>query len=204
MRPAAIQSVYGVRPAVAQRWALPLAEAMRLAECVTAQRAACFLGQVGIESGRLRYTREIWGPTAQQLKYEPGTRLARMLGNVHAGDGRRYMGRGLIQTTGRANYALTTVKLREILGPDVPDFEAEPWRLEEDRWAALSAGLYWRVKRLNRQADTGDFAELTRRINGGYTHLTERQALYTRALLLGALILPVDAAANDGQLLEAA
>jgi len=182
-----LQALYGCKPATAQAWAPHLEAAMHLAQ-VDEQfdRRCAFLAQVGHESGRLVFTREIWGPTAQQKRYEPITTLSGRLGNTQPGDGARYKGRGLIQTTGRANYAMTTVRLRELIGHSiiVPDFEAEPRRLEEPLWAALSAGLYWYVKRLNRWADSGDFAELTRRINGGYNGMADRQLLYARALML--------------------
>jgi len=201
MQPQVLQRVYGLKPSLAIAWAPHVQAALDLAEINTAQRAACFIAQVGHESGSLRYTREIWGPTTQQKRYEPITTLAGRLGNKRPGDGRRYMGRGLIQTTGRANYALTTVMLRR-LGIACPDFEAEPQLLELPRWAALSAGLYWRAKQLNRFADAGDFAELTRRINGGYNGLAHRQALYTQALLVPDLELAI--AANDGPMLQAA
>ncbi len=183
-----LQRVYGVRPAVAQAWAPWVVRALALAQCTSRERVACWLAQVGHESGGLRYTREIWGPTAQQLRYEPGTTLARKLGNVAPGDGARYLGRGLIQTTGRANYAMTRERMRAMLAgaeaQAVPDFEAEPEQLEQRPWAALSAAVFWRVKGLNRWADNGDFVELTRRINGGYNGLAHRQALRTRALLV--------------------
>lgn len=184
MQPAVLQSLYGIRPALAARWAKPIEHAMALAECTTHFRQAAFLAQIGHESGRLAWTREIWGPTAQQKRYEPNTSLSRTLGNVYAGDGKRFMGRGLIQCTGRANYALMTLGLREILGDAVPDFEADPKQLELDLWAAMSAGYYWRRKNLNRWVDASNFAELTRRINGGYTGLADRQLLHARALML--------------------
>lgn len=184
MHPAILQSLYGIRPDKARACAGPMRDAAQLAKLTTQERCAAFLAQVGHESGRLKYHREIWGPTPQQLRYEPKTTLSAKLGNVFAGDGKRFMGRGWLQTTGRANYALTTIKLRELLGSSVPDFEAQPWLLEEPEWAALSAALFWRVKNLNRWADAGDFAELTRRINGGYNGLADRQLLYARALML--------------------
>ena len=183
MNPTVLQSLYGIKPAMAQRWAPHIEAALELAECDTNARICAFLAQVGHESGRLRYTREIWGPTPQQERYEPSTSLSKRLGNIEPGDGSRYRGRGLIQTTGRANYAMTTVKLREFI-PETPDFEATPILLESDRWAALSAALFWRVKGLNRFADSGNFAELSRRINGGYTGLADRQALHTRAQII--------------------
>lgn len=180
---AQIVKVYGIPQSRANAWQTPLNAALALAQCDTPQRIGCFLAQIGHESGRLRYVREIWGPTAQQSRYEPGTTLAARLGNVEPRDGARYMGRGLIQTTGRANYAMTAVRLRK-LGIDCPDFEANPKELEKPSWAALSAGLFWRVKQLNRLADSHDFAGLTKRINGGYNGLADRQALYTRAMFV--------------------
>lgn len=44
-------------------------------------------------------------------KYEPGTRIGAMLGNVNDGDGYLYRGRGYVQLTGRANYAKAGAKL---------------------------------------------------------------------------------------------
>lgn len=170
--------VYG-RKAVAG-WAPDMQAAAEFAGCKSKLEFAAFVAQIGHETGCLRYVKEIWGPTPQQLKYEPGTKLAKVLGNTEVGDGKRYMGRGLIQTTGRANYRMTTAKLRETLGAEVPDFEAEPELLEQRKWAAMSAGLFWKVKKLN--AYVGDFAQLTRRINGGYNGLAHRQALFTQAL----------------------
>lgn len=186
--PATLQRVYACPAARARAWAPHVAAALALAECTTRERIAAWLAQIGHESGGLRYVREIWGPTPQQLRYEPGTTLAARLGNTQPGDGALYMGRGLIQITGRANYRDTTARLRDVLGTGaadtVPDFEADPQALELPTWAALSAGLFWRTRKLNRWADVGDFAELTRRINGGYNGLAHRQALLARALVV--------------------
>lgn len=53
-------------------------------------------------------------------RYGPKTKVGKMLGNTHEGDGAKFHGRGYVQLTGRANYArakkLTGVDL--ITGPD--------------------------------------------------------------------------------------
>jgi putative chitinase len=192
LSPGFLIQLYGLKVSAAQAWLPYLGAAAKFADVdEDRNRLACFLAQIGHESGRLRYTREIWGPTPQQLKYEFGTKLAKQLGNFQEGDGKRYKGRGLIQTTGRMNYHVTTQKLKkayeEDASPqtqalDVPDFEATPEFLERPLWAAMSAALFWRLHKLNDYADRHDFVGMTRRINGGINGLTDRQALYSMAL----------------------
>lgn len=182
MSPAQLQTIMGIRPKLAAYWAPYIGRALELSECNTVPRKAAWLAQVGHESGNLRYTREIWGPTPQQLRYEPGTALAQRLGNTEPGDGIRFMGRGLLQTTGRANYRQCTARMGSLVkGINVPDFEEEPEKLQQPEWAALSAALFWKTRNLNRFADSGDFVELTRRINGGLNGLAHRRALLVAA-----------------------
>ena len=138
---------------------------------VTIARIAAFIAQVGHESGQLRYVREIWGPTQQQAGYEGRADL----GNTVKGDGSRYRGRGLIQVTGRANYAACG----EALGLDLIN---KPELLELPQHAAMSAAWFWSTKGLNTLADQGQFAKITRRINGGLTGQDDRRALYDKAL----------------------
>ncbi|QVN04619.1 glycoside hydrolase family 19 protein [Pseudomonas rhodesiae] len=134
-------------------------------------RVAAFIAQVGHESGQLRWVREIWGPTAQQAGYEGRADL----GNAQKGDGSKYRGRGLIQITGRANYAACG----EALGLDLI---SNPELLELPQHAAMSAAWFWSTNGLNTLADQGQFAKITRRINGGLTGQDDRQALYDKAL----------------------
>ncbi|MBB6287613.1 MULTISPECIES: glycoside hydrolase family 19 protein [unclassified Pseudomonas] len=134
-------------------------------------RAAAFIAQIGHESGQLRYVREIWGPTEQQAGYEGRADL----GNTVPGDGSKYRGRGLIQITGRANYAACG----EALGLDLI---SKPELLELPQNAAISAAWFWSTKGLNALADQGEYVKITRRINGGINGLADRQALYDKAL----------------------
>ncbi|AZE53489.1 Phage endolysin [Pseudomonas synxantha] len=134
-------------------------------------RAAAFIAQVGHESGQLRYVREIWGPTAQQAGYEGRADL----GNTVKGDGFKYRGRGLIQITGRANYA----QCGDTLGLDLI---SQPELLEQPQYAAMSAAWFWSTRGLNILADQGQFVKITRRINGGLTGQDDRQELYEKAL----------------------
>lgn len=138
---------------------------------VTPLRIAGFIAQVGHESGQLRYVREIWGPTKQQAGYEGRADL----GNTVKGDGSKYRGRGLIQVTGRANYAACG----EALGLDLIN---KPELLELPQHAAMSAAWFWSTKGLNTLADQGQFEKITKRINGGLTGQADRQALYDKAL----------------------
>lgn len=149
----------------------------------TPQRLASFLAQVGHESGRLLYMREIWGPAAQQLRYEPVTPLSKVLGNVHKGDGKLFMGHGPVQVTGRANHASMRDRLRKRF-PElrVPDFEQQPELLSVPMWGLFAAGEFWASRKLNDLADLGDQRTLRKRVNGGFNGLADCLALYSSAL----------------------
>lgn len=164
----------------AVKWLPHIINAMNLAEVNTPKRISCFISQVGHETARLRYSKEVWGPTKQQLRYE-GTPLATRLGNTQVGDGKRYLGRGLLQVTGRYNYRKFSTNIKKYI-KDAPDFEKYPELLETPEWAALSAALYWIDNKLNTFADSGDFLGLTKAINGGTNGLIERQELFAKAL----------------------
>ena len=166
----------GCTQALGERFAAPITDACRLYNISTSKRLAAFLAQIGHESGSFRYTAEVWGPTAAQSTYEGRANL----GNTELGDGYRFRGRGLIQTTGRANHRTLTQRLRA-RGIDCPDFEQEPERLEEPWWAALSAADYWDMRGLNALADADDFIGITKKINGGTNGLADRQARWEKA-----------------------
>ena len=140
-------------------------------------REAAFLAQLAHESGEFRFMEEIWGPTDAQRRYEPVTTLSKTLGNTGPGDGKLFKGRGPIQLTGRANYQ----RFGDLLQVDLI---ADPPRAAKPDVAFRVAGLFWSKKGLNELADraTPDaFKEITRRINGGFNGLADRQAFYAVA-----------------------
>lgn len=129
----------------------PLVAAMDEFEINTPVRQAPFLAQIAHESGSLRYVRELADGGAYEGRVD--------LGNVEPGDGPYFKGRGLIQITGRSNYA----KCAEALG--LPLLE-QPELLEQPVNACRSAAWFWRSRDLNRLADEGDFLMISKRING--------------------------------------
>lgn len=93
---------------------------------------------------------------------------------VDSGDGYRYRGRGLIQITGKANYAA----LVKQLGADIV---ANPDLLTGYQMAAASAAAWWKNHGLNELADSDDVTRITRIINGGINGLDDRKSRLTQA-----------------------
>lgn len=141
----------------------------------TRLRQAAFLATIAEESGELVYTREIWGPTEAQQRYESPSDKAKELGNTQPGDGKLYRGRGLIQITGRANYQAA----QDALGQPYVD---DPALMQSPAEATRTACWWWQKHGCNELADIPDFTAVTRRVNGGMTHFDRRKAYYDRAL----------------------
>jgi putative chitinase len=146
-----------------------LGDCMLIYDITTPPRMAAFLAQLAHESGELRYVEELATGEAYEGRQD--------LGNTEDGDGVRFKGRGLIQVTGRSNYQNCSLALFD-------DFRLldQPELLEEPYWAVMSAGWFWHRNNLNVLADRGDFKAITKKINGGYNGLHERERYYKRAL----------------------
>lgn len=136
---------------------------------------AQFLAQVMHESGGLRYVREIWGPTKAQRGYEGRADL----GNVKPGDGKRFMGRDVLQITGRANYRALTAWVQKTFGAKV-DFEANPELLESPEWLGIGAIWYFIAARpkLIQYCRDGNIEMVTRQVNGGLNGYADRLRWY--------------------------
>ncbi|GAB7079318.1 glycoside hydrolase family 19 protein [Megalodesulfovibrio paquesii] len=132
-------------------------------------RQAHFLAQVGHESAELRHREEL----ASGREYEGRLQL----GNTERGDGPRFKGRGLIQLTGRANYAA----YGRSLGRERDLLEQPECVAREPELCVDVAGWFWETRGLNALADADDLARVTRRINGGLHGLEDRSRLLRRA-----------------------
>jgi putative chitinase len=94
-------------------------------------------------------------------------------GTTESGEGWKYRGRGLKQLTGKDNYA----RCGAALGIDLvlqPDLLLEPMA------AARSAGWFWKANNLSAFADVEDIKGMTKKINGGFIGLEQRQKLYDK------------------------
>lgn len=104
------------------------------------------------------------------------------LGNIYEGDGYKFLGRGLKQTTGRYNYSVLTEMYPRVWPNDGnPNFTEDPQLLEQSKYAARSAIIFWLDKKLYQIADKGEdenhIDKITRVINL-YAPNKEQRKLY--------------------------
>lgn len=164
----------------------------------TPARVAAFIAQCAHESGNFKFLQEnlnyraeslmrVWPSrfpsmeVAQQYAMQP-EKIANKVyssrmgnGDEASGDGWRYLGRGLIQLTGKDNYSRFAQSI------DTP-LEEIPEYLKTFEGAVQSACWFWETNNLNQWADAGDILTLTKRINGGTIGLEDRKKHYAHAL----------------------
>jgi putative chitinase len=92
-------------------------------------------------------------------------------GPAESGDGWKHRGMGVKQLTGKDNHK----RCGDYLGVDLV---ANPELLLTPEFAVRSAGWFWKTNNLSAFADTSDIKDMTKKINGGYIGLEQRQALY--------------------------
>ena len=164
----------------------------------TPPRVAAFIAQCAHESGGFKFLKEnlnyraeslmrTWPSrfpsmeVAQQYAMQP-EKIANKVyssrmgnGDEASGDGAKYIGRGLIQLTGKDNCQRFAQSI------DTP-LEEIPEYLSTFEGAVQSACWFWEVNNLNQWADAGDILTLTKRINGGTIGLEDRKKHYAHAL----------------------
>jgi putative chitinase len=181
-------------------WHNALSEILPVYDINTPERVAAFVAQCAHESGGFKFLKENLNYKAESLmktfpKYFPSLDLAKQYekkpekianrvysnrmgnGDEASGDGFRYLGRGLIQLTGKNNYTLFAAAI------DTP-LEQIPEYLQTFEGAVQSACWFWEQNNLNQWADKKDIMTLTKRINGGTIGLEDRIKHYNHALHL--------------------
>ena len=177
------------------KWLQPLEDTFEKYDISTPQRQAAFIGQCAHESGNFKVlqenlnysaeglmktwpsrfpTKEIADQYARQPAKIAGKVYNGRLGNSNEEEAAKYLGRGLIQLTGKENYG----NCGSGIGVDLL---SDPDLLGTPEYAALSAGWFWNKKGLNSLADSGDIETMTKRINGGLIGLDDRKAKIAKA-----------------------
>jgi len=159
----------------------------------TALRLSHFLAQCGHESANFRAVKENLNYSAEGLtktfkKYFPTLEVAKDYarqpekiaskvyanrmgnGNETSKDGFKYLGRGFIQLTGKANYIE--------FDKSVPEDIINNPELVATKYPLASAAWFWNKNGLNAIADKGAtdavITSITKRVNGGTIGLSDR------------------------------
>lgn len=181
-------------------WYTDMCEALPQYDIHTVPRVAAFIAQCSHESGgftilqenlnykapaliKLFHTHFSSLDEAMQYEHEQEKIANRIYcnrmgnGDEASGEGWKYHGRGLIQLTGKSNYAkFSQAAFEDNTILDNPDHVAQPY------YALYSACWFWNEHSLNDLADAQDIKQMTRKINGGYIGLDERIHNYQHAL----------------------
>ena len=183
---------------IGEQWLDALNATFERFDIMNPLRKAAFIAQCGHECGNFKILEENLNYRAEALmrlwpkrfpslefakQYERNPKkianmvYANRMGNRDeaSGDGYRFRGRGCIQLTGHANYFHAGKALGE-------DFVMKPELVATPMYAALSAGFFWNTQKLNVFADNRDIKMMTKKINGGFIGLADREKHYNHAL----------------------
>jgi len=192
-----LQSLIGANPYL-DYWYNALCEILPVYEINTPERVAAWLAQCAHESGYFKFLKENLNYKASSLRatfpkyftddatakaYEKQPEkianrvYANRMGNGDeaSGDGFRYLGRGLIQLTGKNNYTIFAASI------DTP-LEQIPEYLQTFEGAVQSACWFWEQNNLNKFADSRDIVTMSKRINGGTIGMDDRIMKYEKCL----------------------
>jgi len=182
---------------IGEEWVDALNATFEKFDISTPVRQAAFIGQCGHECGNFKILEEnlnyraealqkLWPKRFDAAKAQMCARNPKLIANTvyssrmgnrdeASGDGWRFRGRGCIQLTGHANYYHAGQAL------DV-DFVMNPDLVATPMYAALTAGWFWNTHKLNQYADSRDWKTMTKKINGGFIGLADREKHINHAL----------------------
>ena len=174
---------------IVAEWVDPLNETFDKFGISSKLQQAAFIGQCSHECNKFKTLEEnlnyksetlakLWpqrfpGTLADEYAHNPEKIANKVysgrMGNrdESSGDGWRFHGRGCIQLTGHDNY----YHCGQAIGVDLvkqPELAALP------KYAALSAGWFWKTHNCNDLAEAKNWTALTKKINGGTFGLDER------------------------------
>jgi putative chitinase len=133
-------------------------------QITTPSRIRHFLSQTAHESGGGRWKKELSDGWYLEGRTD--------IGNVYHGDGPKYKGAGYIQLTGRHNYQKFSDYIGDPKVMDGVDYVAETYPY-------TSAGYWWWSNGMNELCNKNPTVrQVTRRVNGGYNGLTDREHYY--------------------------
>jgi predicted chitinase len=195
---------------ILQQWKIAKA-----ADINTTPRVHHFLAQMATETGGFRviaenmnysadrllkvFPRRVTPEQAQRLAHNPVAIANHVyngrLGNRLSNDGWDYRGSGLIQLTGRANFASRGLELNLPL-------ENNPELVRTPAAAFQAAVAFWTARKLNDIADTDELHDVRVAVNGGTNGLPEARVWLARAqrYLIGAA--PRDADEEESVAIE--
>lgn len=199
MNQSQFQQAAGISAGLAARWFQPIKDAIRERGITKPLDQAMFIAQCGHESAGFTRVIESFNYSIAGLKATFGKRLTAYqcemlgrvdgqqvahqpqianlayggrMGNKEPGDGWAFRGRGLIQITGRENYAKCGAALKL-------DLVGNPSQLESDINAARSAA--WFYTSSGCLSHSGDLVRITQIINGGQNGINDRRERYAKA-----------------------
>ena len=185
-------------------WVVPIQKHLPIYGIDTTNRIAMFFAQCGHESLNFKVLRENLnysdsglnkvfpkyfkraGRDASLYHRDP-ERIANVVyanrmgnGDITSGDGWKYRGRGVIQLTGFSNYFRFAEHIKMTIDHTVAYLDTREGALESACW-------FWQSNGLNSSADEQDVRASTKKINGGYNGLEDREHHFKHALkVLGA------------------
>ncbi len=192
-----IEQIKAIMPKCPTDWAEGIVNVLPLHDMDSPLRASAFIAQIAHESAELTRLEENLNYSAERLavvfpKYfktadsaiayhrKPEAIANRVYsgrmgnGDEQSGDGWKYRGRGPLQLTGRNNYTACEKEIKRGIVDDpslllhpVPGIESAIW--------------FWKENSLIVLSDHGDFKTITKRVNGGYIGLEEREKYYGKA-----------------------